>query len=88
MSLANFVVGLVLVIVAVGTWSAFDSASVGTILIRLVMCSLALQVGYFLVVGAMVFMAPKRQIASKDAAQPAKRPTAKAEDIPAGTSHP
>jgi exopolysaccharide production repressor protein len=87
MSLANFVVGLILVIVLVGTWSAIDSATAGTILVRLVICAVALQLGYFLVVGAMIFMTPKRQIASKEAPQQVKRGAAKAKDIPAGNSH-
>lgn len=54
MSLPKFVIGMVFAIAIVAVWSYFDSASIGTVLLRLVACAVILQVGYFLVVFAMV----------------------------------
>lgn len=90
MSLPKFVVGLVLVILAVGVWSAIDSASAGTILLRVVVSAVVIQVGYFLIVGAIIFMKPAkaapRATAARDPLQPggAQRASVEAKDVSAG----
>lgn len=59
MTLPKFFIGMMAVILVVVVWSYFDSASAGTIAIRIIACAVILQTGYFLVVFAMVLLSPK-----------------------------
>lgn len=58
MTLYKFLAGMVFVTIFVATWSYFDSASAWVILLRVVICAVVLQIGYFLVVVAMVATSP------------------------------
>ncbi|MCO5065956.1 MAG: exopolysaccharide production repressor exox [Rhizobiaceae bacterium] len=59
MTFPKFLIGMLAVICIVAVWSYLDSASVGIIALRIVACAVILQVGYFLIVLAMVRAAPK-----------------------------
>jgi exopolysaccharide production repressor protein len=65
---------MVLVIAAVAVWSLVDQASVGTILLRVLIGAIILQVGYFLVVLVMVMRersTPDQQpVAGREAPKP------------------
>ncbi|TPI20561.1 MULTISPECIES: exopolysaccharide production repressor exox [unclassified Mesorhizobium] len=54
MSLPKFIVGMIFALAIVIGWSYFDGASPGTILLRAVVCAVIIQVGYFLLVFAMI----------------------------------
>lgn len=54
MTLPKFVLGLVLVCLAVSIWSAIDGFDFVTILIRFIICAIVLQLGYFCWVFALV----------------------------------
>ncbi len=80
MSLPKFVVGMLFVIACVSVWSYLDSASAGTVILRMIACAVILQVGYFLVVFAMVAMsAPKSGESAKLRAK--NSPSAKADEL-------
>ena len=54
MSLPKFIIGMVFALAIVVAWSYFDGASLGTIILRAIICAVVVQVGYFLLVYAMV----------------------------------
>jgi len=54
MSLPKFIVGMIFALAIVISWSYFDGASAGTILLRTVVCAVIIQAGYFLLVFAMI----------------------------------
>jgi exopolysaccharide production repressor protein len=62
MTLPKFVFGMAMVIAVVALWSYMDAAGWGTILLRAVICAVVLQVGYFLVVLAMVARAGPKPV--------------------------
>jgi len=73
MTLAKFLVGMAFVIVVVTIWSYFDSASAGTILLRVIVCALVLQVGYFLAVLGMVAFSRPQARAGAPAGKPGEK---------------
>ncbi|MEJ6782832.1 exopolysaccharide production repressor protein [Aminobacter sp. Piv2-1] len=90
MTLPKFVFGMVIVIIIVSIWSYLDAASWGTILLRGVICAVILQVGYFLVVLAMVLRSEPKPAQAKDAGTPAAGTAAvvPGDDLtPKGSSH-
>jgi exopolysaccharide production repressor protein len=66
MSAPKFAIGMLFVLAVVAVWSLMDSASWTTVLLRVVIGAVVLQVGYFLIVLAMV--AKERKPARKAAA--------------------
>ncbi|RWM09581.1 exopolysaccharide production repressor exox [Mesorhizobium sp.] len=54
MSLPKFIVGMMFALAIVIGWSYFDGASLGTIIMRAVICAVIIQAGYFLLVYAMI----------------------------------
>ncbi|MDX8466506.1 exopolysaccharide production repressor exox [Mesorhizobium sp. VK23B] len=54
MSLPKFIVGMIFAIAIVVGWSYFDGASLGAIILRAVICAVIIQLGYFLLVFAMI----------------------------------
>lgn len=54
MSLPKFIVGMLFALAIVVGWSYFDGASLGTIIMRAVICAVVIQAGYFLLVYAMI----------------------------------
>ncbi|UCI07732.1 exopolysaccharide production repressor exox [Mesorhizobium sp. B1-1-8] len=54
MSLPKFVLGMMFALAIVVCWSCFDGASLGTIMMRAVICLVVIQVGYFLLIYAMI----------------------------------
>jgi exopolysaccharide production repressor protein len=70
MTLPKFIIGMTFAIFCVSIWSYLDSASAGTLLLRAVVCAILLQVGYFAIVLAMVFVGkPKVAVAPKQVGQ-------------------
>ena len=89
MTLPKFILGLVIVIAIVSLWSYVDAASLGTILLRALICAVILQVGYFLAVVAMVMLSPRKTTAKgpENVALEAA-PARQAEDLtPKGSPH-
>ncbi|WP_269930286.1 exopolysaccharide production repressor protein [Aminobacter sp. HY435] len=72
MTLPKFILGLAIVIAIVFLWSYFDAASWGTILLRVVICAVILQIGYFLAVVAMVTRAPRPAATPTSSKSPAE----------------
>lgn len=69
MTAPKFAIGMLFVLAVVAAWSLADSAPWTTILLRVVICAVVLQVGYFLIVLGMV--ANERKSARKaGAAEP------------------
>jgi len=54
MSLPKFIIGMMFALAIVIGWSYFDGASLGTIVLRAVVCAVIIQAGYFLLVFAMI----------------------------------
>jgi exopolysaccharide production repressor protein len=54
MSLPKFIVGMLFALAIVISWSYFDGASSGTIVLRAVACAAIIQAGYFLLVYLIV----------------------------------
>jgi exopolysaccharide production repressor protein len=54
MSLPKFIIGMMFALAIVIGWSYFDGASLGTIVLRAVVCAIIIQAGYFLLVFAMI----------------------------------
>jgi exopolysaccharide production repressor protein len=54
MSLPKFIIGMMFALAIVIGWSYFDGASQGTIVLRVLICAVIIQAGYFLLVFAMV----------------------------------
>lgn len=68
MSAAKFVVGMLFVVAIVTIWSLVDAAPWSTVLLRAVICAVVLQLGYFLVVLALVGREPARHAKQPEAA--------------------
>ncbi|TKT69328.1 exopolysaccharide production repressor exox [Aquamicrobium sp. LC103] len=64
-------------ILVVAGWSYADSASIGTIALRIVICAALLQIAYFLVVLAMVALTPKPTQAQKEDPAKVQEPSAR-----------
>lgn len=60
MSLPKFVVGMIFVVATVAVWSYLETAMIGVVLLRMVSCAIMLQIGYFLLIFAMVVMSRHR----------------------------
>lgn len=73
MTLGKFIAGMTFVIVVVAIWSLLDSASFGVIVLRVIVCALVLQVGYFLAVLGMVALNRPRGMAGVHAAKPGEK---------------
>lgn len=73
MTLAKFILGMTFVIVVVAIWSFLDSASFGVIVLRVIVCALVLQVGYFLAVLGMVALNRPRDMAGAQAGKPGEK---------------
>jgi len=54
MSLPKFIVGMVFALAIVVAWSWLGGASLGTTLLRVVICAVIIQAGYFVLVYAMI----------------------------------
>ncbi|BCG84147.1 exopolysaccharide production repressor ExoX protein [Mesorhizobium sp. 113-3-9] len=54
MSLPKFIVGMLFALAIVVAWSWLGGASLGTTLLRLVICAAVIQAGYFVLVYAMI----------------------------------
>ncbi|TIV92463.1 MAG: exopolysaccharide production repressor exox, partial [Mesorhizobium sp.] len=54
MSLPKFIVGMIFALAIVVGWSYFEGASLGAIVVRAVLCAVIIQLGYFLLVFAMI----------------------------------
>ncbi|GLS39129.1 exopolysaccharide production repressor ExoX protein [Mesorhizobium tianshanense] len=54
MSLPKFIVGMIFALAIVVAWSFLGGASLGTTLFRVIACAIVIQLGYFLLVFAMV----------------------------------
>lgn len=89
MTLPKFVFGMAMVIAVVALWSYLDAAGWGTILLRVLICAVVLQVGYFLVVLAMVLRAaPKPAETGKAKTAAGGTATVPAKDLtPKGSAH-
>lgn len=74
MTLPKFLLGMAIVIAIVALWSYLDAASWGTIFLRVVICAVILQVGYFLVILAMVLRSGPKSAEAQEAAKPAVDP--------------
>jgi exopolysaccharide production repressor protein len=60
MSAPKFAIGMLFVLAIAAVWSILDSAPWTTVLLRIVICAVVLQAGYFLVVLGMVARERKR----------------------------
>jgi exopolysaccharide production repressor protein len=65
MSVQKFIVGMLLVVAVVAVWSLVDGAPWGTIVLRAIASAIVLQVGYFVVVLALIGREPGRSGARK-----------------------
>ncbi|TPK67927.1 exopolysaccharide production repressor exox [Mesorhizobium sp. B2-4-19] len=54
MSLPKFIVGMIFAIAIVVAWSWLGGASLGTTLMRVIICAVIIQAGYFVLVYAMI----------------------------------
>ncbi|MBZ9669581.1 exopolysaccharide production repressor exox [Mesorhizobium sp. B2-1-8] len=54
MSLPKFIVGMLFALAIVVAWSWLGGASFGTTLLRVIICAMVIQAGYFAVVYAMI----------------------------------
>lgn len=54
MSLPKFIIGMVFALAIVVAWSWLGGASLGTTLLRVVICAVIIQAGYFVLVYAMI----------------------------------
>ena len=71
MTIVKFLIGLVLAVAAVGLWSFTQSAPIETILLRMVISAIVLQVGYFVVVLVMIWRSPARPAGNETPPVPA-----------------
>ena len=70
MSVQKFVIGMLFVASVVTVWSLLDAAPWSMIALRAIACAVILQVGYFLVVLALVAREPVKRV--RENAPPAK----------------
>ena len=54
MSLPKFIIGMAFALAIVVGWSILDGASIGTIIMRAIICAAIIQAGYFLLVFVMI----------------------------------
>ena len=54
MALPKFILGMIFALAIVVGWSWLGGASIGTTLMRVVICAIVIQVGYFVLVYAMI----------------------------------
>jgi exopolysaccharide production repressor protein len=54
MALPKFIVGMIFALAIVVGWSWLGGASIGTILVRVIICAVIIQAGYFVLVYAMI----------------------------------
>ncbi|WP_287171383.1 exopolysaccharide production repressor exox [Mesorhizobium sp.] len=54
MSLPKFIIGMIFALAIVVAWSYLNGASLGATLLRAIACAIVIQLGYFLLVFAMV----------------------------------
>ncbi|TPK74022.1 exopolysaccharide production repressor exox [Mesorhizobium sp. B2-4-15] len=54
MSLPKFIIGMIFALVIIVGWSWIDGASLGTTLLRVIICAVIIQAGYFVLVYAMI----------------------------------
>ncbi|BCG76713.1 exopolysaccharide production repressor exox [Mesorhizobium sp. 113-3-3] len=54
MSLPKFIVGMIFALAIVVAWSWLGGASLGTTLLRVIICAVIIQAGYFVLVYAMI----------------------------------
>ncbi|TPL58965.1 MULTISPECIES: exopolysaccharide production repressor exox [unclassified Mesorhizobium] len=54
MSLPKFIVGMIFALAIVVGWSWLGGASIGTTLLRVIICAVVIQAGYFVLVYAMI----------------------------------
>lgn len=76
MTLPKFLIGMAAVTLVVAIWSYFDSASAGVVAMRALASAVILQLGYFLIVFAMVLASPKpvQQAKSQGGKEPDELP--------------
>ncbi len=58
MALPKFIVGMIFALSIVVAWSWLGGASIGTTLIRVIICAIIIQAGYFVLVYAMIARSP------------------------------
>ncbi|UVK47910.1 exopolysaccharide production repressor exox [Mesorhizobium sp. AR07] len=54
MALPKFIIGMIFALAIVVGWSWLDGASIGTTLVRVIICAVVIQAGYFVLVYAMI----------------------------------
>ncbi|TPN16451.1 exopolysaccharide production repressor exox [Mesorhizobium sp. B2-3-3] len=54
MSLPKFIIGMIFALAIIVGWSWIDGASLGTTLLRVIICAVIIQAGYFVLVYAMI----------------------------------
>ncbi|MCA0035163.1 exopolysaccharide production repressor exox [Mesorhizobium sp. B283B1A] len=54
MSLPKFIVGMIFALAIVVGWSWIDGVSLGTTLLRVIICAVVIQAGYFAIIYVMV----------------------------------
>jgi len=54
MALPKFIVGMIFALAIVVGWSWLGGASIGTTLLRVIICAVVIQAGYFVLVYAMI----------------------------------
>lgn len=82
MTLPKFVYGMCLVVLMVGAWTLYDGTSWGGLLLRIVICMVVLQVGYFAYILLLLF---KDRLSVRD--RPASSQTARKDSAPTEERH-
>ena len=54
MALPKFILGMIFALAIVVCWSWLGGASIGTILLRVIICAVVIQAGYFVLIYAMI----------------------------------
>ncbi|QPC89330.1 exopolysaccharide production repressor exox [Mesorhizobium sp. INR15] len=54
MSLPKFIIGMIFALAIVVAWSYLGGASIGTTLMRVIICAVIIQAGYFVIIYAMI----------------------------------
>ncbi|MFA6157555.1 exopolysaccharide production repressor exox [Mesorhizobium sp.] len=58
MALPKFIVGMLFALAIVVGWSWLGGASMGTTLVRVIVCAIVIQAGYFVLVYALIATSP------------------------------
>jgi exopolysaccharide production repressor protein len=70
MALPKFIIGMIFSLAIVIGWSWLAGASTGTMLLRIIICAVVIQVGYFVIIFAMIARsAPTPAEVARDAAR-------------------